>query len=148
MIHVSQNCDILPWRFRVYVSPSGRAEVQADLDRLDDYGLTYFQRQVVYLAGTANRGEWDEPHAKKLKQYTDLYEIRFKEGNKATRALGFFGPTPGVFTITLIATHKSHVYSPRDAIRTADQRREAICSGTATTAPLRFDGEDFPPLPE
>jgi hypothetical protein len=147
MAATSQNCDMLPWRFEVYVAPSGRSDVQDDLDRLDEYGLAYFQRQVTYLAGTANRTEWDEPHAKKLKLYTDLYEIRFKAGHKATRALGFFGPSPGVFTITLIATHKADVYTPRDALKTADKRRTDVCTCRATTASLSFDGEDFPPLP-
>ena len=144
----SQTCDILPWRFMVYVSPSGRHEVQNDLDRMDDFGQAYFQRQVVYLAGTAGRKDWSEPHALKLSGYVDLYEIRFKHANKATRALGFFGPEPGVFTITLVATHKQNVYTPRDALRTADSRRKDICSGTASAVPLQFDGEDFPPVPE
>lgn len=132
----------------VYVSPSGRHEVQNDLDRMDDFGQAYFQRQVVYLAGTAGRKDWSEPHALKLSGYVDLYEIRFKHANKATRALGFFGPEPGVFTITLVATHKQNVYTPRDALRTADSRRKDICSGTASAVPLQFDGEDFPPVPE
>lgn len=115
---------------------------------MDDYGQAYFQRQVVYLAGTAHRKDWDEPHALKLSGYVELYEIRFTNSHKATRALGFFGPEPGVFTITLVATHKQNVYTPRDALSTADRRRKAICEGNASAVPLQLDGEDFPPLPE
>lgn len=144
----SQTCDILPWRFKAYVSPNGRPDVQNYLDRMDDYGQAHFQRQVVYLAGTAHRRDWSEPHALKLSGYVDLYEIRFKHADKATRALGFFGPEPGVFTITLVATHKQNDYTPRDALRTADSRRKAICEGHAGAVPLQFDGEDFPPLPD
>ena len=147
-VRTSQTCDILPWRFKTYVSPSSRHDVQNDLDRMDDYGQAYFQRQVVYLASTARREDWSEPHALTLSGYVDLYEIRFKHPHKATRALGFFGPEPGVFTITLVATHKQNVYTPRDALATASNRRKAICDGIAAAVPLQCDGEDFPPLPE
>lgn len=147
-VRKSQTCDILPWRFKTYVSPSGRYDVQNDLDRMGDYGQAYFQRQVVYLAGTARREDWKEPHALKLSGFIDLYEIRFKHADKATRALGFFGPEPGVFTITLVATHKQNVYTPRDALATASSRRKVICDGSASAVPLQCDGEDFPPISE
>lgn len=137
---------MLPWKFSVYVSESGRS-VQADIDRLSDYGLEYFKRQVTYLA-SAPRLHWDEPHALKISGHRELYEIRFKDQHNATRALGFFGPTPGTFTITVLATHKGHVYTPRDAFDTAGKRRLAVCAGRAASAPLQVDGEDFPPIPD
>lgn len=144
----SQNCDILPWSFAVFASQAGRSDVQEALDSLTEYGKAFFERQVVYLAGTANRSDWREPQAKRLRGYTELYEIRFLDGNKATRALGFFGPVPRLFTITVVATHKQNVYSPREAFDIADRRRKAICAGDAAYSTLLVDGEEFPPVPE
>lgn len=129
------------------MGPGGRNDVQRTIDGLSTYGAQLFQRQVVYLAGTANRSDWSEPQAKKLKGFVEMYEVRFKDRDVQTRALGFFGPAPGVFTITLICTHKANVYTPPSALDTADRRRRQICSGHATTVALQVDGEEFPPLP-
>lgn len=134
---------MLRWRFRCYVSSSGRPEVQSDIDRLDPYGEAHFSREVEHLA-VLLKEHWHEPAAKKLKGFKDLYEIRFKAHNRATRALGFFGPGPCQFTITMICYKKQDDYDPRDALKTADRRIQQIREGSATTAPLQIHGEDFP----
>jgi hypothetical protein len=144
----SHDCDILPWRFATFVRADGKREVQVEIDALSPQGAASFQWEVAYLAACAHRHEWHEPHAKHLSGPVDLYEIRFKDNHRATRALGFFGPEPGLFTITLICYHKQRVYTPRDAIRIAEQRRRQIIEGKARHLPLQVDGEDFPPAPE
>lgn len=139
---------MLRWRFSTYVSPSGKKEVQDDVDRFDDAGQASFESSVRYLAGTTTPRDWSEPQAKKLKGGTGLYEIRFKDHRCATRAIGFFGPAPDEFTILIIATHKQNVYKPPQAIETAISRRAQVLGGEAGSATLEIDGEVFPPARE
>lgn len=133
---------MLTWRFNTYLSPTGRSDVQDAIDRYDDYGREYLHRQVAYLAVTGT-ADWTMPRALKLKGVKDLYEIRYKANRQQARALGFFGPNTGEFTITLICTHKDNVYKPPNAFQTATDRANSVKSGRASVIALRFDGEDF-----
>jgi Phage derived protein Gp49-like (DUF891) len=135
---------MLPWKFKTYISPSGRADVQKTIDRYDDYAREAISRQIAHLA-CSSIDKWDEPHAKKLKAHADLYEIRYKADRKATRALGGFCPGDSDFTITLICTHKQNVYTPPEALATASDRIKQVNTGQAAVAPLQIDGEIFPP---
>ena len=135
---------MLACRFTTYVAPSGRSDVQDAIDRYDDFSRQAFARAVAHLA-VRSIDHWHDPQAKKLKGHDGMFEIRFKAGRAATRALGFFGPAPGSFTITLIATHKQNVYNPRSAFDIAARRFEQIKAGAAAAHPLQVDGEDFPP---
>lgn len=134
----------MSWKFRTFVSATGRKDVQADINRLGIDGLEGFKAQVKYLR-VAPIAEWHEPHAKKLKGYDWLYEIRFKDTNRQVRAIGFFGLGPDEFTILISATHKGNVYKPHNAFDTAETRRKALLTGDASTASLEIDGEIFPP---
>lgn len=127
-----------------FVAHTGRNEVQKTINRYDDYSRESFARQVSYLSATP-KVRWDEPHALKLKNQGDLYEIRYKANRCAARALGFFGPGSDQFTITLIATHKQNVYKPHDAFKIAQSRTKSIRDGHSGTAPLQIDGENLPP---
>lgn len=133
------------WFFKTYVGPGGKHEVQQDVDRQSDAWLEHFRARIKYLARVPV-ADWHTPHAKKLQGVKDLYEIRFKANGVQHRPLGFFGPGPSEFTILILATHKDDVYKPSSAIDTAAQRRKAIQSGQASTAPLQVDGEGFPPI--
>ena len=144
----SQSCDMLPWRFNTFVSASGRHDVQADIDRLDETGLAYLQAQVKRLSGAASMKDWSEPQAKKLKGYEDLYEVRFKAHRTAMRAVGFFGPSDGEFTILILCNHKDNVYKPANALDTAAARRKLFAQQAGRCAPLQIDGEEFPPPDE
>ena len=135
---------MLGWRFLTYVSPHGRNDSQKTIDRYDDLAQQAFSRAIAHLA-ICTRDKWDEPHAKKLKGKHQLYEVRFPANRRSTRAVGFFGPAPRQFTITLICFHKANVYTPHDAINIAAKRAEQVQGGSATAAALKVDGEDFPP---
>jgi hypothetical protein len=137
------NFDMLLWNFRAYVSASGRTDIQNTIDRYDEYARAAFQRAVAHLAVTP-KNEWQEPQAKKLKGKEPLFEIRFKANRCATRALGFFDDSNGIFTITLICTHKQNVYKPNDALTTAQNRAKQVGDGIASAVPLKINGEDFP----
>lgn len=135
---------MLRWKFLTFVSPSGRQDVQSALDRYGDDDREAFSRAVAHLA-VQTHDKWHEPHAKKLKGQQQLYEVRYRAHGCQTRALGYFGPQPGQFTITLLCTHKQNVYKPHDAFAIAGRRAQQIEAGTAAVAALQIDGEDFPP---
>ena len=136
------------WRFSVFVTGHDKAVVQDDIDRFSDDGLEAFKVAVTYLASVDTR-HWREPTAKKLKgTANNLHEIRFRASNRQTRAVGFFGPDADEFTITMICFHKGTVYEPSSALDTAEKRRKSFAKGEAKRAPLEFDGEIFPPIPE
>lgn len=137
------NFDMVQWNFSVYVSPTGRNDVQKTIDEYDDYGSEAFQRAVEHLAVTP-KNQWQEPQAKKLKNEDPIHEIRYKADNRATRALGYFAEDGCTFVIVLICYHKGRVYTPPDAIQSAHKRLKQIQNGTASTVPLQVDGEDFP----
>ena len=135
---------MLLWRFKTYISPHGRNDVQSELDRYGDFAREAFSRTVAHLAISAKE-QWHEPQAKKLKNENSLYEIRYKANRCATRAIGFFNDAEKNFIITVICTHKQNVYKPHDAFKTARDRAQQISSGSATAVPLQIDGEEFPP---
>lgn len=136
---------MLRWRFSTYVSATGRRDVQADIDRLDDYGTFDFRAKVRFLAGTSSQLDWHEPRAKKLTNCNGLYEIRFKAHRAQARAIGTFGPGSDEFTILILADHKQNVYRPTDALNTAQRRRKELLGDPSRRDPLKVDGEVFPP---
>lgn len=134
----------MAWKFRTYVAPSGRTDVQHTIDDYDVYGRNKFARAVMHLA-VSPKSQWDEPHAKKLKNEDPIYEIRYQAFKRQERALGFFDDETGVFVIVLVCYHKGRVYKPAEAIDSAHRRIAEVRAGTATTAPLQVAGENFPP---
>ncbi|MFC5607779.1 type II toxin-antitoxin system RelE/ParE family toxin [Variovorax soli] len=128
------------WRFATYVTAHGRNDVQDTIDRYNDDDATTFERAVKHLA-VSTKDKWDEPHAKKLKGDTDLYEIRYRANRCATRAIGFFDDQ--TFIITLICTHKQNVYKPPNWLKTARQRAKSLQEGVGATSPLQIFGEDI-----
>lgn len=136
---------MLPWKFFTYEKDGGRNDVQAVIDGYadDDYALASLSRAVAHLAVTP-KAEWHEPQAKKLKGQDPLYEIRYQAGRCETRALGYFGPEEGAFTIFGICTHKQRVYSPPGAFKSAQDKISHLKKGTGRAVPLKIDGEHFP----
>lgn len=132
------------WKFRTYVSQTGRSDVQNAIDSLREPVREHFAVRVRYLANTP-RIDWRKPQAKKLQGVQDIYEIRFKAANKQYRPLGYFGPEGDQFTILIWATKKDHVYDPAEAIGSASRRRKDVVERWVNVAPLTIDGEEFPP---
>jgi hypothetical protein len=134
----------MSWRYKTYASANGRSDVQKHIDRLNAQAKYRFEAELRWLRDLSPR-EWHEPHAKKLKGYDHLYEIRFTANKVRQRPIGFFGPDPGDFTILVWATHKQDIYDPAEALDTAEGRRKSlVVSKTASAAPLAIDGEPFP----
>lgn len=132
------------WQFLTYVSSTGRRDVQKTIDRLSTQAEERFLAELRWLFETPI-GEWHEPRAKKLRGYDDLYEMRFVADKKQIRPIGYFGPSPNQFTILIWASHKQNVYTPQDALDSAERRRKEIRGGRGTVAPIQVAGEGFPP---
>jgi phage-related protein len=127
------------WIFKTYCSPTGRNDVQVDIDGVDEEVREHFLTRLRYLANTPQI-DWHEPQAKKLKGVENVYEIRFKAGNLQYRPLGYFGPREGEFTILVWAYKKQSVYTPAEAINTAGKRRKLLDKGEATCVALKVNG--------
>jgi hypothetical protein len=142
-VDISQNCDILGWKFNVFVSPTGSTALQKTIDAQDTTVIQQLKVRIRYLANTP-KSDWKKPQAQKLKGVKDIYEIRFSANGVQYRPFGFFGPGPKEFTILVWATHKQDIYDPNDAINSAGSRRKSIEDGHAHCVPLKIDGEEFP----
>lgn len=57
---------MIRWRFRTYVSPSGRNDVQDFVDALEVDAQVRFAVELKYLA-VSPPPEWHEPRARKLR---------------------------------------------------------------------------------
>ncbi|WP_313035661.1 type II toxin-antitoxin system RelE/ParE family toxin [Massilia alkalitolerans] len=137
----------MQWKFKTYVSPTGRAEVQDEIDALEVEVSIGFQVRIRYLA-TTPKNDWKKPHARKLQGVKDVYEIRFKANGVEFRPLGYFGPNEGEFTILIWAYKKQDIYDPANAIKSADKRRKQIVEGKGECTDLQIDGVNFPPIEE
>lgn len=138
------------WKFNVYVTENGRCDTQETIDDYNARESMAFEREVEHLAVTP-RKEWQEPSVKDVtpngKKYKSanfkLYEIRYKAGQRAERALGYFSNND-TFVILLICNHKQKIYDPPDAFEIAFTRFKAHKEGRASSRTLQIDGEDFP----
>ena len=135
---------MLPFWFNVYVSPSGRNDIQDTIDGYDDYARESFSREVANLSVTP-KDQWQAPHAKKLTNEDPLYEIIYMANRCQTRAIGYFEKAGGAFTIVAICTHKGKVYDPPNIFKSAHKRIKKLEQGCATTVSLKINGENFPP---
>jgi hypothetical protein len=143
VFHSDTKYDIIEkYIFEVYENNSGRSVVQEEIDGYDEYGSQYFTRSVMHLSSSP-RSQWDTSVIKKIKGFDKLYEIRYKNDNKQTRAIGFFIDCK--FIILGICTHKGKVYDPPEIFRTCQKRRKNIIEGLASSVPLKVHGENYPP---
>lgn len=140
----SQNCDNVPWTFKVYVSASGRSDVQNDINRLNAVVKEHLWTRLKYLTQT-RKPDWKRPQAAKLQGVEEIYEIRFFADRKQYRPLGFFGPGANEFTVLVLAIEKGTRYDPPSAIDTAGRRRKDLLKGEGSTIRLQINGEDFEP---
>lgn len=128
----------------MFVSLSGRSDVQEGVDTATDSVRAAFEVTLRYLVNAPRNG-WSMPNAKQLQGFRDIHEIRFQEDNTQWRPLGFFGPAQGEFTITVWCSKKQNRYYPQNALSSADSRRKQIATGRASCRTLQIHGADFPP---
>jgi hypothetical protein len=68
--------------------------------------------------------EWRYPEFKRLDD--GLGEIRWQEGKVQHRVIGCWWKQPSGFLLLIGCTHKQKIYSPPDALATADARRRGL----------------------
>src|SRR5260370_40295690 len=91
------------WIFCTYVSARGEQEVPTWYGQQPAKTQAAFDQRIRTLQQMKIL-EWTEPYAKRLKgECAGLVEIRFQADRVQHRPLGWFGPSPGEFTILLCA---------------------------------------------
>ncbi len=115
----------IKWTFRSFVSDTGRRLVHEwydgqspDVQAAFDTALEYLQVQPPH--------KWVRPHVGILSgKCKGLIEIIFKADNVQHRPLGFYSPSH-IFTIVFFATEKGGELKPKDACKTAIDRKSLI----------------------
>jgi len=118
---------------RCYVSPAGRNKVEQWLDELAP------QRQMdarSFMDVMAKVADWTMPDYRSLKGYANLGELRWTSEKTEHRLIGFF--QHGGWIAVMGCTKKGKVYSPADALDTADKRRRQILNREAGIEPYEF----------
>jgi hypothetical protein len=72
----------------------------------------------------SKKANWSEPEFKRLQ--AGLGEIRWKVDDVQHRVIGCAWKNPHGYLLLIGCTHKQRVYSPPDAIETADRRHRGI----------------------
>ena len=76
---------------------------------------------------------WREPHAKLLKNYDQLVEIRLS-GDLEHRIFGMYA-AGRQFIVLATGYHKQKVYSPKDVLKTATKRKKEVLLDPERTVP-------------
>src|SRR5438128_11818852 len=104
---------------RCYVSPAGNNKIAQWRE-----GLLVQERSDAdeFIKNMRKTKDWNLPNYRpKLKGYKGLGELRWLSENKQHRLVGYL--KGGTFFALIGCTHKQQVYDPRDALSTADKRK-------------------------
>jgi len=108
-------------RFLDYILPSGNNDIAAWYCRQSAECRASFDDLLDILC---KKAIWSEPEFKRLDN--GLGEIRWKSGGVQHRVIGCAWKNPPGYLLLIGCTHKQIVYSPPNAIQTADKRRRGI----------------------
>ena len=110
-----------------YVSPAGNNKVAdwyAELSVVERAGADEFIKSMRRIE------EWKMPNYRpSLKGHKGLGELRWFSEGKQHRLIGYL--KGGTFFALIGCTHKQKIYSPADALNTADKRKSEIEGGRA-----------------
>jgi hypothetical protein len=112
------------WRtpIRCYVSPAGNNKI---LDWYQSLGISERTFVDEFLKNMRKTKDWSLPdYRPRLAGYKKIGELRWLMNKTQHRLIGFFAN--GVWYAVLGCTHKQNVYSPADALKTADKYRKQI----------------------
>ena len=114
---------------RCYVSP---AENNKIADWHADLSVQERADADAFMAIVRVKLKWELPEYRaKLTGYKGLGELRWVSCNKQHRLIGFF--MGGIWYAVMGCTHKQQIYSPADALKTADKRKKDIEQGRVKT---------------
>lgn len=111
------------WSFKVFISLNGRDTFHEWITSLDADSEEKVRATIKLLSVSK---VWGRPHFAKLHGWDNLYEIIIKGKDKQYRPLGCYGPGPQIFTLLIGASKKSKIWTPSNAIKTADKRRKLV----------------------
>jgi hypothetical protein len=138
-IYEKNDMVVRKWNFRQYVSPYPN-----ERPAIDDWRKKLPQGPFKtdldqFLRTLAKMATWPSGHLDSLKgkQNKGLTELRWTSGKIEHRIIGYQIADSGdrsCYLMLLGCTHKGRVYTPAEAISTAQDRRNLIQTGRATTS--------------
>ena len=112
-----------PWAFRLYVSESGRNDLNKWDAGLSEVGRARRSSSMKFLR-TEPPQRWDRPHASSLGH--NVYVIRFRDQtNFQHRLFGYFDHPNHAFVICVSGFEKDSAYHPDDYVERVDACRLA-----------------------
>lgn len=115
-----------PWTFRLYLSPSGRSELDKWDRRLSASGKASRDVNMRFLSHQPLE-RWTRPHASPVGDH--VYVIRFHDESRSQhRLIGYFAPEYRSFVICVAALEQDNQYHPADYVDRTIQCRASIGS--------------------
>lgn len=111
------------WSFKVFVRLNGRDTFEEWITSID---VDAQERIRAMIRRLSVMRRWERPHFAALRGHKNIYEIIVKTKDRQYRPLGCFGPGPQIFTLLIGASKKGRVWSPANAKKTAEKRRQLI----------------------
>jgi len=111
------------WKIKVFINNRGTNVIKEWLKDLPKAAQAEIDNRLKYMQTLKT---WGRPYSAKLKGSDHIHEVRIKCQKVQYRPLGFFGPTDGVFTLLVGAREKDSKLEPKNAQKSAEERRELI----------------------
>ena len=114
-----------------YYSEAGNNLIEKWYSELNEGAQSDFDTTLNNLTGI---NDWHGLKEFKMLhgKHSGLGEIRFKSGNVQYRAVGFFGPGRGDFTLLVGCEKRQRVFRPADAFDLALRRKRLCGQGRGT----------------
>jgi hypothetical protein len=117
-----------------YVSPAGNNKIS---DWYDDLSATEKAATDEFLKNVRRTANWKMPDYRgSLKGHKGIGELRWPAEKKEHRLIGYL--TGGKFVALIGCIHKQKIYTPANALETADKRKKDIENKVATVVPYDF----------
>lgn len=119
------------WTFTEYVSFGGRGVISEWVKKdIEILAKIEFHITLTFLE-LAPRDLWTRPEYSPLD--SEIGEIRFKANNLQHRVFGFFISDEFKYVMLKGSTKKGSLYTPKDAIKTARERKDDIINKRSST---------------
>ena len=115
------------WTFFEFLTTGNRGVFSEWYEGLAMEAQQDFDDLLRYLAVTP-RHLWIRPQSAPVSGYRGLWKLRFKANGIQYRPIGFFGPSPGQFTLLFPAEERNRKWVPKDAPDQAVRRRVTVQS--------------------